>query len=776
MNTLLAARNLLGPALALVPSLLPAQEAKVPSTPPVLADHKPPRMVDPIKGYGEVAAAVTADRTASGWSDAEAATGMQLRAGGPTVDPAMVFYTANADGCTWASGNSYKASFGPEGFRYVPFLGSTAPRNYPVQFTLRGIQIRGKDVAFARDVAPVRDGDRIVFDRGIVREVYDLRPGGIEQTFALPDAAPGDVVVEMSVVTELAEDATRAGLQFVNALGGVEYGTAFVVDGAHKRAIESTFVDGVLRLGVAAAQRPAGALVIDPVISTTYTSATATQDFDEPDAAFDATNQCYLLVWQRNFSASDYDVWTEMRDIHGALVVGSAQYVENGTLHWGKPRVANLNAYDRFLVVAEQFTAANPAGQQYSIWGRTLNAGSPFTMGAPFQVSGNEGGDKRGPDIGGDPSTVTPTYWTVAYTREWSATDHDIHARQIGANSTIHGGTIPIENTANTVFRDVQISQGNGALNFSAQRWMLVYRYQFSPTDSDIYGATLTWDGQIARNSTSIDTTLDDSIRPHVSSATHFGPQPTFAVAYNNANVFPRNIFGVLLDDQLARLVGPTDMVALLNRNAFIYEHRIETDGGRFVMVVKGGATTIGTIAVIGNQFVSQDYPSTVNFGQVAEAINLTSRGNAGGSNTGYGLIYADANTFPQRITFVTFEGHGAGGFAIRPTGCNGLGISVSGRAVLGSSPTVTLTNVGSEYPGMVVGLPASVPMCAGCVIGIDLNGPVQSLPGVASFNLDIPYLPYVVGLTLTVQGCSFGAGPCLGFLRLGDSLDVTVQ
>jgi hypothetical protein len=103
---------------------------------PAAADLKPARIADPVKGFGEVTALTDADRAVARRPHVEGATAQQLLAGRPASALGQVFYTQGADGRTWASGDTYKASFGVEGFTYVPFLGARAPQNYPVHFAL----------------------------------------------------------------------------------------------------------------------------------------------------------------------------------------------------------------------------------------------------------------------------------------------------------------------------------------------------------------------------------------------------------------------------------------------------------------------------------------------------------------------------------------------------------------------------------------------------------------------------------------------------------------
>jgi hypothetical protein len=141
---------------------------------------------------------------------------------------------------------------------------------------------------------PLRYGNRIVFDRGVVREIYDVAVDRVEQTFVL-DAGAGDVELDVEVRSELCEDSARAGLQFGNELGLVHYGTAFLVDGQSKREIATAWAANTLTLRDASAQRGHGAVVIDPIIHTSAFSHATTRDCHNPDIAYDATTDRYLV-------------------------------------------------------------------------------------------------------------------------------------------------------------------------------------------------------------------------------------------------------------------------------------------------------------------------------------------------------------------------------------------------------------------------------------------------------------------------------------------------
>jgi hypothetical protein len=464
-----------------------------------------------------------------------------------------------------------------------------------------------------------------------------------------------------------------------------------------------------------------------------------------------------------------------MFDLNGNVVAGSSAAIDISFDDWRKPRVANLNAYDRFLVVAERFIPSNPVGQRATVWGRTQDAAAPHAQSAVFEVSGAQSGDKVDPDVGGDPNLEVPTYWTVVYTRELSSTDHDIHARQVTAEGNFPGSTIFIENSASTVFRQPRISNGNGDLPSYAQRALVTYTYDFSAADRDVYGAVLSWNGNILRASAGIETSGRDDRLPYPSSATHALPGPaTFGVCFVSA---ARTLYATVVDRNLASVVPATNLSILLAQSD-IYTPAIESDGARFVLAYASGVPVFATtLGVLGASFVVQEAPVQVGSGHDGLEVNIAARASAGGSNTGYGIVFTDRIPALDTIVFATYEGHGQGGYFIRATGCGGLGIQASGRALLGRTTTITLTGTGQDLVGMLLGLPIpALPICPGCSLGVNLAGPLVNLPNVSVLNLPIPSNHAYVGSTIAVQGYALGSGTCLGLLRLGNTLDITIQ
>ena len=145
-----------------------------------------------------------------------------------------VLWDEPGNGELWAAGLTYKASFTPAGTTFVPVLGAAAPRNTPVAFALASVTVAGEPVALGAVARPEHAGERVVFDHGRVREVWDARPTELEQTFELDLARhDGEVVVRLDVATELERVRDERGLAFVGEHGSVRYSNAVAWDARH---------------------------------------------------------------------------------------------------------------------------------------------------------------------------------------------------------------------------------------------------------------------------------------------------------------------------------------------------------------------------------------------------------------------------------------------------------------------------------------------------------------------------------------------------------------
>lgn len=732
-------------------------------------DIKPPPSPDPVKGWHDMSPLPPEElamRRAGGARRAPhaplpvPADALPATAGARDA----VLFDQPGDGRIWAIGTTWKASFGAEGFVYVPFLGSDAPRNFPLHFVLRAVRVGGQPLALPR-AEPVQDGQRVTFHRGAVHEVYDLRTDAVEQTFVVDSTLGGDVEVEVDVVTELTEDAATPGIRFGNELGFVRYGNANVVDGTQLRPVATTFEGNTIRIRVPAAERGPGALVIDPIIQSSAYSQNATGDSTQPDIAYDATFDRYMVVWQHPFSASDIDVWSEFWGSDGLPIAGTIATIDFTSQSYSNPRVGNLNSFDRFLVVMQRFQAGT-----WSIQARMRPAdGVPHAI--TFQVN-DPGftGPCINPDIGGD--SGAGDHWLVVWERQLTATDFDIHGRRVRGDIAVPPATLLLENAASTLFSVPTVSQSNGNGFATAARWFVAYQFRFSATDEDIYGACVAPDGSITTTNSAIDTSVISDLGPSVSSphTTTSGGNPLFLVTYERQG--PAEARARLLSAGMVNQIAPVNMTAAFGFGPFWV--RAECDGNRFAVLSGAATISVSTLAYTGSALVMHESPQALP--TIPDYPRLCSKRSGGGTATDYGITFADLNWFPDRIVVVSYRGHApSADFTRRVMGCNGLQIDVAGRAMLAETMTFSLSNVGFDIPGFAFGasIPANPVFCSACPLGVNPAGVIL----VVGTTLAIPVPPNasLVGASGGVQGFGLGSGPCALTMRFSDTIDFTI-
>lgn len=737
-------------------------------------DIKPAPTPDPVKGWHDMSPMSPQELARVRNPRHDSAGAASVPGGAPRLRLDRVHFDQPGDDHLWAIGTTYKASFGADGFVFVPFFGSDAPRNYPVQFQLRSVRIGGHELALPA-TRPIQAGNRVQFARGAVVEQYDLALERVEQTFVIDSAEAGDVEVELQVTSELIEDVARDGLQFGNELGSVDYGVAHVVTGAELIAVPTTWHGQAIRIRVPASLRTGDRLVIDPIIHSSPSSPMSPpQPEYNPDIAYDASFNQYLVVWESPFSAGDSDVWSELRSGNGALIGGSLVALDFTINNVTLPRVANLNAFDRFLTV---FQRVDSLANVSRIWGRTRDAGGQ-TVGVQIQISESSiGGDCYNPDIGGDPSPLAAgDQWLVVWERVASASDFDIHGRRVQQNSTFAASTILIENSAATIFTRPCVSQSNGNGLATSPCWLVAYSRRFSATDYDIWGAALD-QTSIVTSSTGIDASINDDQFVNVSSpATDFGgTMPMFMLGYQR---LAPTLYG------MARLLRPTSVGIFINEAPLTNVTSLlgtagsyfscDSDGNRFAVAVSTG-NYLATLAFTGTQLVvheaAQPLPGLPAYSRVV------SKRSGGGPRTDYCHVDEDRSFSPFRVMVNAYRGHAPGnGVQRRVMACNGLNIDSIGRSFLGEQLTFFLTNPGSDIPGFAFGVPApaSTLLCAQCPLGVQVAGAILVVG--STLAVPIPSSATLVGAQISVQGFGLGSGPCVASLHFSDTLDFTVQ
>jgi len=217
----------------------------------------------------------------------------------------------------WAAGPGFKASF-HDGFAFYPELGAAYPEDLPLHW--RTTMVGDATAVLAAPTMRTSDW-QVVLEHAGWREVYDVRPGGVEQSFVVDrrPAGSGDLVIAGQITTRLlCARAGRAHQRLVfhdgNGRPLVEYGYAFAIDAAGRRFAVDTSFDGehvVLTVDgawLAQAQFP---LTVDPLTAPVVLNQLASATVDTTDVCTEptgATTRDTVTVFSRVFSATDHDV------------------------------------------------------------------------------------------------------------------------------------------------------------------------------------------------------------------------------------------------------------------------------------------------------------------------------------------------------------------------------------------------------------------------------------------------------------------------------------
>lgn len=299
------------------------------------------------------------------------------------------------DGELQGVGDRYKVRFDDLGFELTPMLGSAAPRNVPVSFQLESIG-RGGTHAPLRSGTPKWSDLRVEYDRGAAIERYDVGVDAMEQSFvfARRPAGDGDLIVRGRMHTDLVVTATESGLRLeLPGVGGLHIGAVTGIDAHGERVTGGLrWADGMLELSLPGefVDRAALPLVLDPPIGSFFLVSAAAANESTPDAAFDASTDSYLVVWHTVVSASDHDVFAQRVSRTGALIGNQLVIVATSATLDDRPRVANLNGPDTFVVVYQH---------DNDVHGRWVTAAGAVSTATTIAGSTDR---ERSPDIGGD--------------------------------------------------------------------------------------------------------------------------------------------------------------------------------------------------------------------------------------------------------------------------------------------------------------------------------------------------------------------------------------
>jgi hypothetical protein len=262
----------------------------------------------------------------------------------------------------WCGGAAYKASF-HDGLQFhVP--GRTAPFRWRTE-TVRAGGVQLPLQAARPAVAPFRCS----YELGPVREVYDVRSDGIEQTFVLSPSLEGDVEIVGTVDSPAAAaapaDAAHQALRFAadGEAYGVGYGAATAIDGNGRTLpLTSEYGNGRITLRVPGAWLATAAqpVVVDPLLSPVMVSRVANNSGQEGQVVGVAVERDDVagtsnlgVVVERSWTRGDSDLFFFLcdDDFQNPNVV----FADLSTQHTTAADVGFVAGADKWVVAFEKW-------------------------------------------------------------------------------------------------------------------------------------------------------------------------------------------------------------------------------------------------------------------------------------------------------------------------------------------------------------------------------------------------------------------------------------
>jgi hypothetical protein len=402
---------------------------------------------------------------------ASSETTLRVNCGLPT-DLGLVFpqFDEPGDGALWVIGENYKARFDSSGLQFIPNFGPDAPQNYPITFSIRSARVGARELTWKADAAPERASSIVTYHRGAFDEVFEVGPESIEHKFVFAErVSGGDLMIAIRTEGELERSSDILGTCFANERGAVSYGNATLID-ARAQTIGSLtqLVDDTIVISAPASEleRAVFPLTVDPVITSFSVNSTVnTPAF--PDTSYDLTTNTWLCVYQLTYSSADHDILATQISGSGALI--TSVYVDLTGSDWTKPRVANCNAQNQFMVVAQVNLPTSRISAR-----RVMASGA--SMSAQFDISPSSPNDTfQSPDIGGDDFPVGTPAYCVAYL----AVGHGVWFSRVSPTGTVSAATQL--SVGPPPMGPVRISKSNGHWSYGDQRWTVGWQEVLDP-------------------------------------------------------------------------------------------------------------------------------------------------------------------------------------------------------------------------------------------------------------------------------------------------------
>lgn len=679
------------------------------------------------------------------------------------------------DGSVWARGRGYKAQIAPTGLQFLAARG--AAEALAVDFATVAVRIGERPLPQAAPTLTYRSGS-CQLDHGSFVENFALRPEGVEQSWvfaSLPQR--GELTIDVAWASTLPCLPDRDGHCFRAEDGSaVRYGQATAIDAAGKRlAVRTQRVEDRLRIVVpqgfvAAAQLP---LVVDPLVGPAVAvAASSSVQIDQPDLAFDESTDRWLLVWNQQFSGSDWDVHARRLD-RNLSANGAAFGLELTSAIWRRPRVANLRAAAQFLVVAQNGTSSGTiVGRRVPATGAAL---APQVLDADVNCSR--------PDVGGDPygGSVGQARYNVVWSR--SSVVQSVTVSPSGVLGAQRALTAP------GFCGQAAISKGN-----REQRWLVAF-VSISSGFEHVRVARINWNGDV----------IQDGGNDSTFVANLTGTSPNIVVAVSSPNVDGRFLVAwhdngdiwVRATEYAPVWLSPVHNLQVLEGSGassavVTRQPSVDTDGLRFAVAYAENVGAVGS----GNDDVFVSTLSLTNTGlrvdeaRVGVAVvsgfsddtprvssPFASREARWTTLEDHGIAYAYSSlgaSLTEGIEVRGYDGYAStGGFTTFASACGSpVTLTASGVPALGRTVTFDVAP-GSATAGFVFGMPDVIqlaPICS-CILGVDgaiLLG--TTLP------VSIPANVSLVGEIVSCQGFSSVSGPCYGSVSLSDTIDMRIR
>lgn len=383
----------------------------------------------------------------------------------------------------------------------MPFLGSSAPQNFPVTFALRSVGIGGERLDLWEEPEVERNADCIRLSRGDVTSVYRCELDQVEQSFEFQASAEelhalgGDLVLDIAVETSLqAAEEGDGSLVYRGACGGVSIGRAFLLDEVGGRFdVRTEAVEGGVRLTVPreTLERAQGTILIDPLVATVSVDNFASAELTRPDVAHEFDEDRYCVVYLEQFSAGDSDVYATYID-GTTMAFEAANYVDLRPVTSSAPAVASNRASGTFGVVVQH---SSPAGPSLDI--HLIDAASNGSMPLRVTVDAPVSTFSMWHDVGGDSWQTTPTGYCVAFARTGSSPQNVIQVEVVdGATGTSLGDASFISGPNESwITPKLSKSVGDPGLNGA---WNLTWQEVGSTgSNTSVHAAQINYDGAV---------------------------------------------------------------------------------------------------------------------------------------------------------------------------------------------------------------------------------------------------------------------------------------